>query len=219
MRKRYPHVKPLFAALAMSGIVLMGCGGLARQPLAPPVTSQKVQEKTSPADSPFTLVLSRKTPDASRPGAARPIPRAVRMDVGWFSPQTSGTLQVGFPDYAAAGEVQVKTAKFTVAAGSLSRNAWITMTALSGATLEDVSVIFTPSGLTFTPSATLTLVLRGEIDPAHLKAYHIEGREVTEIPAQVSANGNGWTVALQVPGFSRYGMGDDAMPPEAGEGP
>lgn len=217
-RRRIPSV--LFSALALSGVVLMGCGNLDRQPLAPLQASavQKEIGNARSADSPFTVVLSQAPGSDLR--ASKPIRAGriyTRTDRGRFSPETSGRLQVRFPDYADAGRVQVKTATFAVKTPSINRKAQIVMNVFSGSSPADVKVLFAPSHVVdFDPPATLTLVLRGEIDPAQIRAYHIEGHDVTEISTQVTRDGKEWRVVFEIPGFSRYGMGDEYVP-EAGD--
>jgi hypothetical protein len=126
---------------------------------------------------------------------------------GWFSPAEGGRLEVSFPRYADDDDVQVKRAVFKVDQGSINGTYKITMQVFSGTTLADVSVEFSPSGLKFNPSATLTFVLRGELDPDEVKAYHIEGGTVTEISTAIEEGKKTTTITVKVPNFSIYSLG------------
>ncbi|MBI2950610.1 hypothetical protein HYY27_00875 [bacterium] len=215
MLERHIPTRALFTLVVSAGTALLsGCGGLERHPLAPhPVTGL---QETGPSLSghPVYLTLSRGAP-------LRAAKRVTGSEVytqsasGWFSPGRDGELRVGFPRYADPGQVQVKRATFEVEEGSVGRRVEISMTAFSGTALEDVRIEFEPSGLAFSPPATLTLVLRGELDPGEVNVYHTEGSTVTRVSADFEDGEKTLTVVVKVPGFSTYSLGgDELLPPE-----
>lgn len=220
MLERYIPLKALFTMLVSAGTALLsGCGGLERHPLAPhPVIGlQETGGKTSLSGNPVYLTLSPKASfRASKPAAGTGI--YAKSASGWFSPDREKKLQVSFPRYANAGEVQVKRATFEVEKGAFDGRYEVTMRAFSGTTLEDISIQFEPSGLVFRPPATLTLVLRGEVDPGAVKVYLIEGSAVTQVFPDFEDGEKTLTIIIQVPGFSTYSLGgDDLSLPSTGK--
>lgn len=126
---------------------------------------------------------------------------------GTFKPNKKGKLVVEFPKYDA--DVRVRSAELIVDKGSLAQKTTITMDVTSGNSLEDVSVVFGPSGTVFDPSASLVIKLKGG-DPGVLQAYHYSDDQVTdaEIKKETLSDGSsGWKIVLKVPGFSRYSLG------------
>jgi hypothetical protein len=86
----------------------------------------------------------------------------------------------------------------------------VTMTVTSGLVLDDVSVPFGPSGLTFVPGADLNVWLTGPLAPMNIIVYHIYADgTVVPIPTQIVADGDLWLVHVPVPGFSEYSWDDD----------
>ncbi|MBI2952310.1 hypothetical protein HYY27_09455 [bacterium] len=115
-------------------------------------------------------------------------------------------------------DVRVESAQFRMKPGTTARNKKralpeeyeIAMKAYSGAAVNDVAVAFGPDGTVFSQPASLTLILRGPVDPGRLRAYHISDGAVTQTPFEISRlGGNRWQVTLQVPGFSIYTLGDE----------
>lgn len=92
------------------------------------------------------------------------------------------------------------------------------MQVTSGHTLNDIVVAFSPEGLTFDPPATLTLVLRGEVDPGAIQVYHLHGGAVEKASADVEYGEKTSTVIVKIFSFSRYSLPGTDNPPEA-EGP
>lgn len=210
----------MLPALTLAGLILLvGCGGLNHSPLAPgqAVTVQQADGNALVDDAPFAIAFS---PKAFEPRARATKPTSAKSAKGVFSPRKSGELAVDFNRRSSASGVGVDRATFEVKKGSLGREAAISMTAFSGSTLADIAVLFTPSGLDFNPPATLTLVIKGDLSEADLKAlkaFHKSGNEIDEVSVRVNRSGRDeWTVVLKVPGFSSYSLGDEWFPPEAG---
>jgi hypothetical protein len=210
-------LKGVFRALTLGGIVVLsGCGSPGLSPLAPNLAKvpQAPGEKATQSSGPVYLALSpRALQRASKPAAAAGV--YTRSASGWFSPGREGRLEVHFPRYADAGEVQVKRATFEVEKGSIEGRQEITMQVTSGHSLSDVLVAFSPEGLTFDPPATLTIVLRGEVDPGAIQVYHFHGGAVEKVSATVEEGERTTTIAVKVFSFSTYVLGgEDELPPE-----
>lgn len=223
MFRHYNILKTIFAALALAGIALLiGCGGLSQQPLAPDRTAtlQKADESAYSSDSPFTLVFSPKALDRSKTPFRAAKPVVFKTATGWVSPAWGGLLNVSFSGDVDKGVVRLRGATFVVAPGSVASPVEISMTAFYGSTLEDVGCKFTPAGLKFKLPGILTFVLVGNLDKEDfkgLKVYHIEGNTVTELSVQVQRSGkNEWTIIIKVPGFSIYSLGDELIPEALG---
>lgn len=205
---RYRFLLTVFTALAVASLALInGCADLTRSPLAPDqaATAQAGDGKSL---SPFTIVFSPEMlPQAVKKATAGGL--QTETTSGWFAPDKKGRLQVNFKKYTDDNHIQVEKATFDVERGSIGAAYEITMTVVSGYTLADVSVEFTPSGPTFTPDATLTLVLRGAgLNPDEIRAYHIDGATIQSIVVDYDQQGKKKaTVTLKVPGFSRYSLG------------
>lgn len=117
-----------------------------------------------------------------------------------------GKLSVVFPQYTADSDIQVQSVEFVVAKGALQADTHITMDVYSGTSIEDIRVVFGPSGTEFVPSAVLNLKLSGNVKPEDLVAYHYSADQVTDA---VIEKESGWKVIIDVPGFSRYSLGGD----------
>jgi hypothetical protein len=187
------------AAIAgLTLVLLLGCGGLNQQPLAP-----------DRAATPQTLASSKALPRLAKIVHTR-------KDKGWFYPDQEDSLSVSFPAYGDNQTVRVEQATFTVAKGAITEKTYITMEASTGALLKEAAFDFSPDGLTFKPllDATLTVVLSGPVNAQKLQAYHIQSSgKVTTVPHKVTAlGGNRWQVTIQVPGFSTYTLGDELVP-------
>jgi hypothetical protein len=117
-----------------------------------------------------------------------------------------GKLRVSFSKYAIDGETQVEWAELIVPKKALIEDTRITMKVLSGTSLEDIQVVFGPSGTSFVPSASLVLKLSGSDKPENLVVYHYSADQVSDA---VIEKESGWKVRIEVPGFSRYSLGGD----------
>ena len=101
-------------------------------------------------------------------------------------------------------------AEFSVPAGALDKKVPITMT-LVGDRLENLTIEFAPAGLTFDPSAVLTLKIGKKRAPKYLEGLEI--KHIYEDGTVVSARWHkeehrkGYRLDIGVPGFSRYSMG------------
>ncbi len=205
-----------FLALTL-GTLLVGCGGLNQQPLAAGAALMKEGGK-GPSDSGLsTIVFSANAPDLSttRVRAAKPV--AYKKVSKRFYPRRNGELEVEFDsddddDHGSNAAVKVKEVVFKVRAGAIDREYDISMGVSVGATLGDVAVTFSPSGLVFRPPASLKIVLRGRVNASKLLAYHTHGSTVETIPVNLSYDDGETVILLQVPGFSVYSMGDSWAP-------
>lgn len=220
MFKRYT-IKAVCTALALGGL-LVGCGGLNQQPLAPDrlASLQRGDGSAYSSDNPFILVFS----DPSKAWLRAAKPALVGEATGVFSPRRYGRLEVRLnsgddddddDDRDGHSGVRVQRTTFEVKKGAIDREVEISMSVFSGSALADIGVKFTPSGLRFTPPATLTLALRGDLDKKDLeglRAYHIEGSKVTEISVKVTGNKKTLILTVEVPGFSIYSLGDELIP-------
>lgn len=210
-------LKGVFRTLTLGGVVaLSGCGSLGPSPLAPNLSKvpQTSGEKALYSSGPVYLTLSpRALPRAAKPALAADV--YTRSASGWFSPGRGGRLEVDFPRYADAGDVQVKRATFEVEKGAIGGREKITMQVTSGHSLSDVLVAFSPEGLTFDPPATLTIVLRGEMDPGAIQVYHLHGGAVEKASSAVEDGERTITIIVKVFSFSLYSLGgEEELPPE-----
>jgi hypothetical protein len=130
-----------------------------------------------------------------------------------YVPLSGNVLSVTFPKYAEEGDIVVREATFWVPADAMADGEGhdITMTVQSGTTLDDVQILFGPSGLTFEPHATLWLTLLGPVTEADVQQVaHIAGDGYIE-NIDVLSDKKGVAkllVTIRIPGFSRYSLGD-----------
>ena len=157
--------RSVLTSLAVGVFLWIGCGNQ-QGPLSPGQPSG-IQNTAGRAR------LSFSAPAAER--AAKPVRNMSHSQSvsGLFRPERSGRLSVRFKEYALGNEVQVKSATFSVKRGAVLHPVVIGMKVSSGTTLQDVTIDFSPSGLQFSPKATLTLKLLGDLDPANLTVSHI----------------------------------------------
>ncbi len=212
----------------MSLLLLTACAELTPSPLSPQQTAQLDQAALSSSGS-VSFVFSPGSPDPSR--ASMPAGKLAdtktesRTASGKITPRRGGKLRVKFDRRDDDGDdddgddddrdddgVRVKSATFVVKRGSIEEAHRIRMRVTSGSTLDDVSVEFTPSGLSFDPPARLTIILVGELDEEDLEnlhVWHIEGDKATEVPVKISSDDDEWELVIEVPGFSWYDLGGD----------
>ena len=120
------------------------------------------------------------------------------------------------PSSAAQGVVRVRKASIEIHEESIGGShaerqdeIEITMNVQSGLALSDVLVQFTPSGLTFRPTALLSVQLSGHLAPTEIIVYHIySDGTVVEILTEIVQDGDYWRVNVDVPGFSEYSWDD-----------
>lgn len=198
-----------FAGLALAGALLLsGCADVGQSPLAPgpaqtPVRAAKPAQKTGTSTTTSTSSTGQTlyTKSAS----------------GWFTPEQGGSLNVKFANnYGSWTDVRLKSATFQVDPGAIAAKTLITMDVTTGYTIDDVSVKFGPSGLTFNPEATLTLVFWGgstlseeELRLREAQGYHItEDGYISTVTQETDTQGNAYyIIIIKVPGFSRYSLG------------
>lgn len=207
----------IFTGLTL-GTLLIGCGDLNQQPIAPAAALRGDGGK-GPSDGLSTLVFSVKAPDQSTTQARAAKPTVHRQVSRTFSPNRDGELEVEFDDDddGSRGAVRVKKVAFNVKARSINRAYRIDMGVSAGPSLEDVAVTFSPSGIVFNPPASLRIVVRGRVDASKCLAYHTHGSSVTRIPVSASYDDGETEILLQVPGFSVYSL-DDSRAPEGDTG-
>ncbi len=221
MLERHIPTRALFTLVVSAGTALLsGCGGLERHPLAPHPVTGRQEAGPSLSGHPVYLTLSRGAPlrAAKRVTGSEVYARSAS---GWFSPDRGGQLNVSFGKYTANdfAAVQVRSAKFVVDKGAIDAAHQITMKVFSGYSLNDVAIEFSPAGLRFNPSATLTIVLWGDLDPEEVHVYHIEGSTITEVSADFEEGKKTWTIIIKIPGFSTYSLGGDELLPPEGDHP
>ena len=189
-------LKGLFAILA--GLALMiGCG-LGQTPLAPDQEAA-ITEAVQP------LIRAAKPTKKTATGAVKATTKTISGG--------GRSMTVKFRKYGAKTDVIVKEVRFTVAPNSIVGGGThdITMTVYSGTTLDDVNVVFEPSGLQFDEPADLRIKLGGPANAGNVQqAQHIHGNGayVESVSTETDKNGNSYLVVeLKVPGFSRYSLG------------
>ena len=222
----YTAARAVFAFLIATGFALLsGCGDLDRSSLITDPAAT-VQEGAAVSNDRTTITFSPRAPvrAAKRIGGPMALSETSlnattglfsRTASGWITPGAGGKLKVSFgkltADGTKNGEVGVKRATFEVEEGSIDAAYYITMTVYTGATLGEVRVEFTPSGIRFHPPATLTVVLWGKVNADVVKALHIDGSGAVleEIAVTVEDGKKVTILVLKVPGFSRYDLGGD----------
>jgi len=213
MSKRWV-TRVAFAGLTLAGtLLLIGCADVGQSPLAPGTAARagKPAQKTG---------TSTTTATASSTGQTL----YTKSASGWFSPGSGGSLDVKFANkYGSWTDVRLKSATFQVAPGAIAAKTLITMDVTTGYTIDDVSVKFGPSGLTFNPEATLTLVFWGgspvteeELRLREAQGYHITGDGyISTVTQETDTQGNAYyIIVIKVPGFSRYSLGGNDFAPE-----
>lgn len=125
-----------------------------------------------------------------------------------------GRLGVSFPVRPRADGVSLASARLTVPAGALGAggNVFVlSMRATGGSRLEDIEILFGPSGTAFSPEARLEIVLYGEVSAEDIKgANHIYGDgQVESVSAEATDRGKRTVIQISVPGFSRYDLDDN----------
>ncbi|MCZ6635930.1 MAG: hypothetical protein O7G87_21240 [bacterium] len=218
MTRTMTTLRTLCAMTVIAGVALfIGCGtDLTRSSLAPEAPAGMQ------ANAPFILSFSTQDDAQTLPRASKRAKGAKGLKTeqasgqfepkkqasGQFKPNKKGQLQVSFERYAKKNQVQVKSAIFTVAKGSIDAPVEITMAVTSGTTMDDVSVEFTPEGQVFRPSVVLELVLQGNNLPEVKNAYHAHGGTVDMVKVSYEKEGAKVIVlTIKVPGFSRYSLG------------
>ena len=129
-----------------------------------------------------------------------------------------GFLFVRFPwDYS--GRVRVYEALLRIPRKALGASGSfdLTMEVNAGDVLDDISVVFGPSGTKFNPEATLTISIIGLVSIEQIAtAQHIFGDGQVESIETEFKDGRWLTkVTIRVPGFSRYNFDDDEMDQES----
>lgn len=199
MFKHCIMIRVISATLALAGIALLvGCGGLNQQPLAPAATAlQGSGGKAYSSSGPAYIVFSSQALDASRAlaravGSGQQAALHAETASGTFSLDQAGSLSVRFPSYSSDDAIQVKEAVLEVEKGAITGGHKVTMEVTSGAILEDVRVMFDPSDVISRLPARLMISLEGKIDADGLNAYYVEGPgpngyRVTRVPIRISS--------------------------------
>ena len=205
MERRF---RVLCLAFALVGFTLMmGCGS-GQGPLSSDQGPAISEDAQISAQAPRAAKKAKTDDDASGSGAQHRVQSAQKtMSDG------GGSLGIKLKKYGSKNDVIVKEAQFSVAPNSIVGGGQheIAMEVHSGTTVDDVDVVFGPSGLTFDPPAELNLKLRGPATPADVQeALHIhgDGAYVETIGVESDKNGNSFLhILVKVPGFSRYSLG------------
>lgn len=218
------RIKKVVAMLA-AGVVAFSCGE-ARGPLDSNTEADELLPASAfveavPAGG--IVVFGDRALARAKKSIGGPLHKAYDADV--FREKKKEKLKVKFDDYDAG--VQIKEAEFEVEKNSIGGTDpiygdyhLVAMQVETGLTLEDVRVKFYPSGMTFSPSASLTLKVKGDIDEKAFKAYHISGAgEVTTPNVRLKKEKkDSWKLEVEITGFSEYTYDDDEMDQEGDEG-
>ena len=189
MERQSSRVWTVLAVL--TAVLLAGCTGLTQPPLAP--------------------VASDSAPHATK--KAKGNTTSVSKLVG----DQGGTLKAKLHKTGGKNDVMAKDVSFRIELGSIVGGGEheITMEVHSGTTVDDIRVVFSPSGLAFSPMASLTMRLRGPVTAEQVSsAQHIcgGGKIIESITTETDRKGNSFLVVeLKVPGFSIYSLGGDDM--------
>lgn len=221
--------------LALS-IVALSCGDV-RSPLE---TAEPIPAVDSrPAG---LIVFASRTTPLSKIATGTDVPQGeYRLEVTTelIRRNEGGRLNVSFPEYGSSGMVRVAKAGFKVEKNSIGDAAplhgnlyQITMAVHSGEELTDVRIEFDPSGMSFSPLATLTTDIVGHIKAQDLVAYHfhsdglvtqpqfsVEAIEIDDDAHEAYEDLPAWRITVGVPGFSEYTYDDDPMNEEGEEEP
>ena len=205
MEKQPSAARTVLTVLTVAGLVLLaGCAGLTQPPLAPDASNSGLHA-AKPAKA-------RSSGQEESPASSSPV---YCESVTKFVSSWDEELCVKFRSYGGADDVTVKDATLYIETASVvgGGDYDVTMDAYSGTTLDDVNIVFSPSGLEFLPTATLTLRLLGPVTAEEVReARHIcgDGTNVESITTQTSRNGESFLVVkIRVPGFSQYSLGGD----------
>lgn len=211
-----------FAGLALAGVLLLsGCADVGQSPLAPGTAVRAGKPAQNTGTSTTTATTTTSTSSTGQP-------LYTKSASGWFSPGSGGSLNVKFANnYGSWTDVRLKSATFQVAPGAIAAKVLITMDVTTGYTIDDVNVQFGPSGLTFNPEGTLTLVFWGgsklseeELRLREAQGYHITSDGyISTVTQETDTQGNAYyIIAMKVPGFSRFSVGGNDYVPEADPG-
>ena len=227
--------------VALAGFIAVGgCGDVDRSPFASgdgALLDGGGPASVAPANRSFLVLglpgLAKKATGVSAQSAIytetaeRPFALSAAGDLSYL--HEAGNLQVRFKNYGDNSILRVKTAKLVVRENSIGYQPTgdlpaempvnkrdeveITMAVTSGSTLSDVSVIFGPSGLTFTPAARLEVQLTGDMSRENLTVggtipwvvYHISSNgTITKIEAKAEVRSRSAKIKIDIPGFSQF---------------
>ena len=217
MLRRDMITRTAFTMLTLAGFVLLaaGCADLGQAPLAPEraaVTSSDSQ----PLRAPKPGGRNHATVTSSTLPVTSDSEQLYYQDGQEMVSHNEGCrIRVHFPNYGGPNDITVRDVVLEVAPGAIvgGTKVKIKMEAYSGYTLEDVHVIFDPSGVVFDPPGTVTISLRGPVTPEDvLLAQHVYGDGYVETivtDVDVKNGEKKVDIDLRVPGFSRYSLGGD----------
>ena len=200
MNKRNP------LSVAVSGFMLLACTGLL-------ISCGRADRQVTGPSSDDLAGVSLQKPAASVSDVAAVATEIIEATASAYVRITGKTMPLTLPSYADDDCVAVLFARFTVPPYSMAdgEGHQITMKVQSGATLEDVQVIFGPSGLEFAPPATLVLALSGPVAEEDVRqVLHIDGDgSIESVTSTTDVRGVAFLlVTIKVSGFSRYSLGD-----------
>ena len=197
--KMYRLAKMFSTSLAVGGIILLaaGCGE------SPPLSS------VEPSATPLSKVAVSKSRVVDSSASQMAENHKDILDI------EGGAVGVKFTsDPKSENEVSLESARLKIAPGALGKSGQvysISMRATAGESLDEIDILFGPAGTTFSPAATLTIVLYGKVSAEDIgAARHVYGDgQVESVQAVATDRGPKTVVEISVPGFSRYGFDDD----------
>jgi hypothetical protein len=193
-------ISGLASLTAVVGLLLAGCGQSPLTSDAPDLTVQADQPRQVSyiAFSKLAPFRAAKYNDGALPSVTKT-----------FGPAGDVMQIVDDGDEGAQDDL---TAQFEVVQGGLTDDHVITMTLTKG-TLSQIVATFAPCGLNFAIESKLQFKVGNDLidmDLSELIVWHIHGdgtAEQANIWAEVV--GDHTIIHVKVPGFSRYGIGDD----------
>jgi hypothetical protein len=213
--KHYLMVRCFTLALALGVTsMMMGCSQspISSQDDVVAKSSSQGMQATKPAWGTGGTVIKSSTTTISDANTVL----KVGSKSDYYYPNSGCYINLVLKKYGTDADVVVKEAYFAAGFKSLvggEQLVRIDMTVMSGTTLNDIDVVFGPSGLAFLPEATLTLKLAGPVTPDDVMAIgHFGGDDtyIESIETEVTKRGQSFIIAkVKVPGFSRYSLGGD----------
>jgi len=202
----------VYMTLALGGFLLTGCSN--QSPLAP-----ETPEAVSVDSGAFINVISFASDQDARPRLGKKVKLTTKSASDKFKKGKKQKLSIKMKKHGSKKDIVVHSVDFEVTKGGLEKNTKISMEVYSGATLNDIKVVFGPSGLVFNEEATLTLKLKGPVSAEDINsAIHVHGQAnakknssggyVETIGAGADEEGKYVVVVIKVPGFSEYWLGD-----------
>lgn len=217
--RRLLRLRPSQAIPALVGVAVLllctGCGGPGGPVTGPEGASaaQDIGDPTQAQGKRFVFYPFGRAQDRTPVALSRPARRS-KSATKAFEPGVEDQMEVRLNGYIVGMQTQAKKAVLVVKEESVPPpGVTVDMTLYSGTRLEDISVVFGPSGYQFDGPARLRILLWGELteeEVSSLQAYHISGDTVEPIDSNlVLTDAGNWRIIIKVPGFSEYSIGGD----------